>query len=732
MATTTKNMQVVAGNANASVTAQVTDSMPGVPCPGPAGYTYKGLRYVPVFADPIEWNSANSYEALTIVVHEGNSYTSKQTVPVGVDIANETFWALTGNYNAQIEQYRKEVADLATSLKFDYCKCYSNVAEMKADTEIESNMLLHTDGYYTVGDGGASWYTVEVGSTANEMGTIQLQNGFIAEIITNNCNAFNVAQLGLVPTLSDCSAIFQKIMDTYCPQTYNSTGEAYFYFGVGSYNFNSPITINSGAKIIGSGNMRVSSIDSVTTFNFANMPNTYECAITVTSIEKSTGAHIQYPTRYAGTDIDNGNISISQNILIENITITGNNTSEMGVYCVGVLSSEFKNVSIRNFKNGISTSAFWYNAVRNLDVRASQIGIILMNSTNQNQFENIGSFACTDQSTQYNIALFTTPIRACCMYINYTEGFNIDMLDIFSSNPNAVAIYSLFGRSINISSLFAEGLYSYIIECSSCSNFYINSGWLYINYGDSTVKAFMLADGFNQVSIGISSTILKPVEKGTGYINNSVIYFENTRMFSDVEGVYTGASKYSGNLILYVDSANGNDNNTGTEVSSPLKSIDVALQTAKIRNKQTSIVLSEGTYTLSGVFNSSFIYIQKQSTADKSNVILNINSTTLVNALLLMTDITINVKSSINTNIVSTMVLNNCNVTLADNVVLCYGNAISSFANLTLTNGTVVNGSNTSMLMSAAVIGIFTYYKTSSSTVNVTEKGTNVRIVTVS
>lgn len=117
MATTTKNMQVVAGNANASVTAQVTDSMPGVPCPGPAGYTYKGLRYVPVFADPAEWSSANSYEALTIVLHEGNSYTSKQAVPVGIDISNETFWALTGNYNAQVEQYRQEVKEVSDRLK---------------------------------------------------------------------------------------------------------------------------------------------------------------------------------------------------------------------------------------------------------------------------------------------------------------------------------------------------------------------------------------------------------------------------------------------------------------------------------------------------------------------------------------------------------------------------------------------------------------------------------------
>lgn len=71
---------------------------------------YIGSRYVPIFADPIEWSSSNTYEPLTIVIHEGNSYTSKQAVPKGIDIANETFWALTGNYNAQVELYRRETA----------------------------------------------------------------------------------------------------------------------------------------------------------------------------------------------------------------------------------------------------------------------------------------------------------------------------------------------------------------------------------------------------------------------------------------------------------------------------------------------------------------------------------------------------------------------------------------------------------------------------------------------
>lgn len=74
---------------------------------------YIGARYVPIFADPEEWNNTRTYEPLTIVLHNGNSYTSKQFVPLGVDIDNKKYWAETGNYNAQVENYRKEVKDFS-------------------------------------------------------------------------------------------------------------------------------------------------------------------------------------------------------------------------------------------------------------------------------------------------------------------------------------------------------------------------------------------------------------------------------------------------------------------------------------------------------------------------------------------------------------------------------------------------------------------------------------------
>lgn len=78
---------------------------------------YVGARYVPLFADPLQWSNTRTYEPLTIVVNQGNSYTSRQFVPTGIAISNEDFWALTGNYNAQVEQYRQEVAGLESNVK---------------------------------------------------------------------------------------------------------------------------------------------------------------------------------------------------------------------------------------------------------------------------------------------------------------------------------------------------------------------------------------------------------------------------------------------------------------------------------------------------------------------------------------------------------------------------------------------------------------------------------------
>lgn len=81
-----------------------------------ANNTYIGNRYVPVFANPVEWDNLRQYEPLTIVTYHGTSYTSKRWVPVGTDLSNTDYWVVTGNYNAQVEEYRQLTAGVASNL----------------------------------------------------------------------------------------------------------------------------------------------------------------------------------------------------------------------------------------------------------------------------------------------------------------------------------------------------------------------------------------------------------------------------------------------------------------------------------------------------------------------------------------------------------------------------------------------------------------------------------------
>ena len=82
---------------------------------------YIGARYVPLLGrkgeTSILWDNTAPYEPLTVVLYQGNSYTSRQYVPAGIDIMNTDFWALTGNYNAQVEQYRQEVQGFAQDIE---------------------------------------------------------------------------------------------------------------------------------------------------------------------------------------------------------------------------------------------------------------------------------------------------------------------------------------------------------------------------------------------------------------------------------------------------------------------------------------------------------------------------------------------------------------------------------------------------------------------------------------
>ena len=151
---------------------------------------YIGARYVPLFADPLQWDNERTYEPLTIVQHQGNSYTSRQAVPVGIDITNEDFWALTGNYNAQVEQYRQEV------LQFDQRITANANANTRQDGEIaQNNSAIATETSRATAKENSLQENIQTETTRATAKEAELQNG-ISEVDTlAKANETNIASL---------------------------------------------------------------------------------------------------------------------------------------------------------------------------------------------------------------------------------------------------------------------------------------------------------------------------------------------------------------------------------------------------------------------------------------------------------------------------------------------------------------------------------------------------------
>lgn len=220
---------------------------------------YIGSRYVPLFAEPAEWDSARTYEPLTIVIHEGNSYTSRQYVPVGIEITNEKFWALTGNYNAQVEAYRRDVATLGEhvttntndiaainqrvgNIEVEYCKCYNNVADMQADSDLQNGMIVRTSGFYSAGDGGGACYSITASGTENGMDIIRLKNSLYAVIVP--CKIINLECLGAQRETTNVAEMIERALDicdtvvingTYHCSNCNINGNGKTISGIGKF-----------------------------------------------------------------------------------------------------------------------------------------------------------------------------------------------------------------------------------------------------------------------------------------------------------------------------------------------------------------------------------------------------------------------------------------------------------------------------------------------------------------
>ena len=159
------------------VLAQRIAAMADTPTDAPAKGVrqYVGARYVPVFANPLEWSDTREYEPLTIVMHQGNSFTSMQYVPTGISIADTAYWALTGNYNAQVEAYRAEVRAFDDRINANAAAINANTAAIAQEkTDRTTNVMLAFGDSYGVDtiSQGPVWCEI----TANKLQATELHN----------------------------------------------------------------------------------------------------------------------------------------------------------------------------------------------------------------------------------------------------------------------------------------------------------------------------------------------------------------------------------------------------------------------------------------------------------------------------------------------------------------------------------------------------------------------------
>lgn len=140
---------------------------------------YVGARYVPKVMG--EWNKALQYEALSIVTYLGNSFTSKVPVPPNIDISNKTYWVNTGNYNAQVEAYRQETAQLQNNLNNEIINrkndSKDNILWIGDSYSVNYNHklpngvrdMLNAKNWYEYSKGGAGFSGAWAGASFNDL-----------------------------------------------------------------------------------------------------------------------------------------------------------------------------------------------------------------------------------------------------------------------------------------------------------------------------------------------------------------------------------------------------------------------------------------------------------------------------------------------------------------------------------------------------------------------------------
>lgn len=91
-------------------------------------------------------SETKEYLNLSVVLETstGNSYTSKKKVPVGIELNNLDYWALSGQYNAQMAEVHRRIAQIEaenTNLRSEIAKIKADIVTLTTDVQNSLSVL---------------------------------------------------------------------------------------------------------------------------------------------------------------------------------------------------------------------------------------------------------------------------------------------------------------------------------------------------------------------------------------------------------------------------------------------------------------------------------------------------------------------------------------------------------------------------------------------------------------
>lgn len=158
---------------------------------------YIGARYVPIIADPPAWDITKTYEPLTIVLNQGDSYTSRKYVPAGIALTNDEYWALTGNFNqslaavvTRVDALTQELDDIPNGIvkqtddgltnasASDITSLMGNVPVARATGDASGNNIANT---YFKKNGGTITGETDIVGKVMEFNSTNISDGTIPQ-----------------------------------------------------------------------------------------------------------------------------------------------------------------------------------------------------------------------------------------------------------------------------------------------------------------------------------------------------------------------------------------------------------------------------------------------------------------------------------------------------------------------------------------------------------------------